>query len=237
MRLLAFFMLFSTFLMAQEKPTDTLVRDTSRIELLQVYESFDVPRNFRNEYRIALQRVKRVYPLALHAAKIIDSLDREIAMTDKRRKQNKVVRQTKKELMDEFKFVIRDLYVSEGKVLTKLIYRETGMTVREIIREYKNGFEAFVYDGMAGLFEQNLDAKYDPQGEDFVIECVVQDLLSGKVPFDPTFETIDRGEFKESKREARQRKREYKKKVRQAKKESSTAKDEERLVEKKNSEK
>lgn len=136
--------------------------------------------------------------------------------------------------MDEFKFVIRDLYVSEGQILTKLIYRETGMTVREIIKSYKNGFEAFVYDGMASLFEQNLDAKYYPQTEDFVIECVVQDLLSGKVPFDPTFETMDKKEFKQSKKEARQRRRENRRQLRQAKKEESIQQD--RLVEKKNPE-
>lgn len=234
MRLLLFFILFSVFASAQHQPVDSLRVDTSDISVLQVYESFNVPANFQGEYRIALRRVKKVYPLALYAAEVIDSLDREMEKLNKRRKQNRVVRQTKKSLMDEFKFVIRDLYVSEGQILTKLIYRETGMTVREIIKSYKNGFEAFVYDGMASLFEQNLDAKYYPQTEDFVIECVVQDLLSGKVPFDPTFETMDKKEFKQSKKEARQRRRENRRQLRQAKKEESIQQD--RLVEKKNPE-
>src|SRR5690554_6011791 len=221
MRLLLFFILFSVFASAQHQPVDSLRVDTSDISVLQVYESFNVPANFQGEYRIALRRVKKVYPLALYAAEVIDSLDREMEKLNKRRKQNRVVRQTKKSLMDEFKFVIRDLYVSEGQLLTKLIYRETGMTVREIIKKYKNGFEATFYSSMGKIFDQNLDEVYDPENRDYVIEIIVQEIINEQIEFDPTITTIDKEEFKEIKKEDRQRRRDIRKEKRKKRKQSS----------------
>lgn len=207
---LSLLFLLSVFSFSQESPQDTTYTD-SVIRRLQVYESFDLPSNFKSQYRNALRRVRKVYPLALEAARVIDSLENELSGMDKGRKQRKLMRNTKKELKEDFKFLLKDLYISEGKVLTKLIYRETGMTATEIISKYKSGFEASLYSGMAGMFDQDLDAVYYPNTEDFVIECVINDIKSGKVAFDPTFDIVSKEEFKESKKEDRKNKKAYKK--------------------------
>lgn len=227
MRTYLFFLVlvFSQVIFSQEPPADTA------IHRLQVYESFDLPRNYKFEYKYALKRVKKVYPLALHAARVLDSLDREIEDTSKDRKQRRVARKTHRDLKDDFKFLLKELYVSEGKVLTKLIYRETGRSVKDIIAEYKGDAQAAVYTGMASMFDQNLDATYDPNGEDFILECVIQDIKSGKVDFDSTFVTVDREHYRkdrkeykqrirENRREARQRKREARKEARQERREA-----------------
>ncbi|MEX2485234.1 MAG: DUF4294 domain-containing protein [Brumimicrobium sp.] len=198
-------------------------------ERLQVYEEFTLPQNFDFKYRTALRRVRRVYPLALHAAKVIDSLENEIEKTDKTRKEKKIARQTHRDLKNDFKFLLKELYVSEGVVLSKLIYRETGMTVEEIIAKYKGDAQAKLYTGMASMFDQELDATYDANHEDFVLECVVQDIKTGKVDFDPTFEIVDRKHYREdrkqykaeirkNKKEARKRKREARREKRKEKK-------------------
>ena len=202
--------LISAFSFSQENPQDTTYND-SVIQRLQVYEGFDLPSDFKAQYRNALRRVRKVYPLALEAARLIDSLENELEGIDKSRKQRKLVRNTKKELKEDFKYLLKDLYISEGRVLTKLIYRETGMTASEIISKYKNGFEATLYSGMAGIFEQDLDAVYYPKEEDFVIECVINDINSGKVAFDPSFLIVDKEEFKKSKKEDKKRSKENKK--------------------------
>lgn len=207
---LLFAFLISTFSYGQENPQDTTYND-SVIKRLQVYDEFDLPSDFKSQYRNALRRVRKVYPLALEAARVIDSLDNELANIDKGRKQRKLMRNTKKELKQDFKYLLKDLYISEGKVLTKLIYRETGMTATEIISKYKNGLEASLYSGMAGMFDQDLDAVYYPNTEDFVIECVINDIQSGKVAFDPHFKIVSKEEFKESKKEDKKNKKAYKK--------------------------
>src|SRR5690554_4304661 len=122
---LLFITVFSGFTYGQTEYEDTTYND-SVIERLQIYEGFDLPSDFKTQYRNALRRVRRVYPLALEAARVIDSLDNELEGINKNRKQNKLMRQTYKSLKDDFKFLLKDLYVSEGIVLTKLIYRETG---------------------------------------------------------------------------------------------------------------
>lgn len=199
--------------------------DTSIVKI-QEFDEIIIPKNFNAQYRYYLSRVRRVYPLAIHAADLIDSLDYELGAIDKKRKQRRVARKTQKELKEDFKFVIKDLYVSEGKVLTKLIHRETGLTVRDIIKKYKSGFEAYMYDGMAKIFEQDLDAVYDPTGEDFVMECVVQDLLNGVVEFDSSFQTMSRTEFRDSKKKSKEVKKETKKKIKLFKKKKKKAKKE-----------
>lgn len=203
--LIFIFIILTVNVFAQKTPEDTVV---SR---LQVYEGFDLPMNFNAQYRSALRRVRRVYPLALEAARVIDSLDRELEDINKNRKERKLMRKTHQSLKHDFKFLLKDLYVSEGIVLTKLIHRETGMTVTEIISKYKSGFQASLYTGLAGMFEQDLDAIYQPTTEDFVIECVIQDIISGKVDFDPTFEIVDKEQHKVNKKEYREDKKKNKK--------------------------
>ncbi|HLV41650.1 MAG TPA: DUF4294 domain-containing protein [Brumimicrobium sp.] len=216
--LIFLFLLISGVSFSQSEPEDTI------IERLQVYDGFDLPSNFKSQYRNTLRRVRRVYPLALEAARVIDSLDIELEEMNKNREQRKLMRQTHKNLKHDFKFSLKDLYISEGIILTKLIYRETGMTVRDIISKYKNGAHASVYTGLAVMFDQDLDAKYYPDTEDFIIECVIQDIISGKVDFDPVFKTLDKEEFKESKKEYRIQRKKNRKAIRKAEKESKKEK-------------
>lgn len=206
----------SVFTYSQTEKVDTTSADSS-IHRLQVYDGFDLPSDFKSKYRNALRRVRRVYPLALEAANVIDSLENELADEKRNRKKNKLMRKTHKSLKNDFKYLLKDLYISEGKVLMKLIYRETGLTVSEIISKYRSGFHATIYGGLAGFFEQDLDSKYYPDTEDFVIECVVQDIKSGKVAFDPELKRMTKEEFKEEKRKTRKRKRKYRKRRRNKK--------------------
>lgn len=198
---------------------ETKVSEDSLEMLYKEFEEVPLIRNFDWKYRTALRRVRRVYPLALHAAKVIDSLEQEVAALDKNRKKKKVARQTHKSLKDDFKYLLKSLYVSEGVVLSKLIHRETGMTVQEIINTYKSGTQAVLYTSLAALFDQELDATYDPEGEDFVLECVVRDIKSGKVDFDPDFDIMDKEAYKEDQAAYKERRRDNKKKARKRKRE------------------
>lgn len=216
--LISIILVLSLVSFGQKVDSDTV------IERLQEYEEFTIPQNFNLDYQYALRRVRKVYPLALHAAKVIDSLERELEKVDKTRKEKKIARQTHSELKEDFKFLLKELYVSEGVVLTKLIYRETGMTAEEIIAKFKGEAQAKLYTGMASMFDQKLDATYDPNHEDFVLECVVQDIKAGKVDFDPTFEIVDRAHYRADRKA-------YKKRVRANKKEMRKRKREERRAE------
>lgn len=215
-RILFFVFLLISFSSIAQK--EELQEDTLEM-LYKEFEEVPLIKNFDSKYRTALRRVRRVYPLALHAAEVIDSLEREVAKLDKNRKKKKIARQTHKDLKSDFKYLLKSLYISEGVVLSKLIYRETGMTVQEIIDTYKSGTQAVLYTSLASLFDQELDATYEPDGADFVLECVIRDIKSGKVDFDPDFDIMDRDEYKDDQAAYKERRRENKKKARKRKRE------------------
>lgn len=177
-------------------------------------------------YAFYLKRVQKLYPYALYAAEIIHELDDEIATLDKKRHVKKTSKEKQKQLFDEFNYMIKDLYTSEGQLLMKLIYRETGMTVDEIIRTYRGKLQATVYTGMAKMFEQDLKITYDPKGKDRLIEKIIQDIQNEAVYFDPTYKKVTKSDYKEGMKTYRNDKKEARKKNKQLKKEKRKSKKE-----------
>ena len=100
------------------------------------------------------------------------------------------------ELVNEFNFNIKDLYRSEGTLLLKLIHRETGMTVYQIIKKYRGKLNASLYNSIGKLWKHNLDVTYDKYGEDWITEIVIQDILSEKINFNFKTKKIDKLEYK-----------------------------------------
>ena len=194
------------------------VSNDTTIKSFQEFDEIVLPRNFKGEYRKALHRVRKVYPLALHAAYVIDSLENDLSLTTKKRVQNKASKELHKSLKADFKFVVKDMYTSEGIVLSKLIYRETGMTVEEIISKYRGESQAGFYNIMASLFDQDLNSTYNPDGEDFILECVIRDIESGKIDFDNSFNKVSKEAYKEHQKNIKLRKKKARKQKRADKK-------------------
>lgn len=175
--------------------------EDSTIAFFQDYEEIVIDPNFKSKYRQSLYRIRRVYPLALHAAMVIDSLDNEISEENKKRKQKKIAKNTHQDLKDEFKYFVRELYTTDGIYLSKLIHRETGYTVKEIIEKYRGGTQASIYSGLAKFWDQDLDIKFDAYGEDYVTNRVIEDIEAGLVHFDPYVKEIDKEHYKNDREE------------------------------------
>jgi len=185
---------------------------------LKQYESEAIP-VYTDDYMRKYNRFKRiivkVYPYALHAADIIDEIDQNAESIEKRRKKNRFYRQSYHELKDEFKYFILDLYTSEGRMLMKLIHRETGMTVYDISNKYRGKQKANLFNLMAKIWDQDLQVTFDPNsGDDKIAEHVIRDIQSGLVDFDDKIVTIDKITYKEEKKKERKARRERKKKRR-----------------------
>lgn len=114
------------------------------------------------------------YPFARSAAKVLKDVNSRMATMNKR--ERKAFLATKeKELKAQFGDKLENLSVYQGKVLMKLIDRETGQNCFEIIKELKGGFNARVWQTVAFFFGGNLKSDYDKQ-EDRDIEVIVQEL-------------------------------------------------------------
>lgn len=187
-------------------------------ERVQTTEEVQVVKDFDLKYQQALYKLRRVYPLALQAKAYLIEFEKEYDEIEKRRKQKKYGKQAHKILKEQFIYDIRDLYISEGIMLMKLVHRETGQTVSEIVSKYRGQLQANVYEGMGKIWEQDLSIQYDPYGEDYVVELVINDIINKKIPFNWDIKPLNKEEFKKTQKEYRESRREYKKSNKKLKK-------------------
>lgn len=210
-----FFIFFFQVFFAQEE--DSVPLKYKNLEEVKIYK------DYYKRYKTSLRRIRKVYPLALFAAEKLREIDTELEQIDSKRKKKKVAKYQQKELREDFYYVIRDLYIEDGKMLMKLIHRETGLTVKEILEKYRGNFNAEFNETMGKIWEQDLDVKYDPKGEDWVTEQVIRDIIAEEVKIDFTPKILSKEEYKLSKKEYKARKKEAHKQQRE-KKRSETEK-------------
>lgn len=185
-----------------------------------------IERNFSLKYQQKLNLLRKTYPLALQAKKMMEEYEKDLENIDKKRKQKKYTKNAHDELKDEFLYNIKDLYTEQGTMLIKLIHRETGMTVGEILKKYQSNTQSVVYSALAKAWGNDLNQKYDPNDEDWITEIVIQDIKSGKIAFDYSVNKMDKTAFRESMIE-------YKKDYKVYKKEKKVKKKTEKIKNKK----
>ena len=104
----------------------------------------------------------------------------ELEGVKSKRKRRRLMKRREKALKVEFEGVIKKMSQTSGKVLVKLIDRETGESTYDIIKDMRGGFKAWVYQGVGRLYGANLKTRYNPKKseEDEMIERVVQSLIA-----------------------------------------------------------
>jgi hypothetical protein len=138
--------------------------------------------SFSNEllkYEKLVYRVRKVYPYAKLAASKLEAYKKILDTIPSQRARKLFIKKAQKELEAQFGDEIRKLSFSQGKILIKLIYRETGSSTFDIVKELRGGFSAFIWQTMAGLFGYDLKTTYDPANEDQMIEKIVQMIDAG----------------------------------------------------------
>lgn len=132
-------------------------------------------------YDKLVHNVKKVYPYAKLAGQKLREY-RDILDTIQGEKARKnFMKKAEKELEAQFGNEIKDLTFSQGKILIKLVYRETGNSTFDIVKDLRGGFTAFIWQTMARIFGYNLKNGYDPAGEDQAIEQVILMIEAGAI--------------------------------------------------------
>lgn len=130
----------------------------------------------KQEFTRLRNAVYVTYPYAKASARIMNEINAKLAGVNDKKKRKQIIKSREKELRKEFASKISDLSIYQGKVMMKLIYRETGNSCYEIIEEYKGGFTATLYQTIAVIVGTNLKQLYDKNGLDKEIETIVVDL-------------------------------------------------------------
>ncbi|WP_412465700.1 DUF4294 domain-containing protein [Pedobacter sp. KLB.chiD] len=117
--------------------------------------------------------VLKVMPYALFAKRRYEQLEQDLAKTSEKKEQKQLVKQCDKEIKDMFNREIKELTITQGQILTKLIDRELGRTTYDIVKQTKGGFAAFSYQIVARVVGHNLKSTYDPN-TDRDIESIIR---------------------------------------------------------------
>lgn len=156
------------------KPGDSITITLNEISLLPK-QKFKSKEDIR--YYLWLRRkVFKAYPYAKLASTRLDSLTTRLLRIRSKRKQKKYTKQIQKYIEGEFSDQIKKMTRTEGRILIKLIHRQTGETAYDNIKELRSGWKAFWYNTTATIFKLSLKYEYHPESvnEDFLIEDILQ---------------------------------------------------------------
>ena len=138
----------------------------------------------RRYYYWYYKKVMKAYPFAKLAAEKLTEINQELEGIKSKRKRKKHIKRIQKFMEEEFTPQLKKLTRTEGRILIKLVHRQTGETMYELIKEYRSGWKAFWYNSTANLFKLSLKEAYEPDtvALDFVVEDILQRaFISGKL--------------------------------------------------------
>jgi hypothetical protein len=128
-----------------------------------------------------VRNVKKAYPYAKLAGIKFNEYNQKIANIKNEKVQKEMMKQAEDEIEAQFGNELKDLTITQGKILLKLIDRQTNNCSYDIVVDFRGKFRAFFYQSFARLFGYNLKVKYDPLGADADIERIVLMIESGSI--------------------------------------------------------
>lgn len=127
----------------------------------------------RKNYK-TIQNLRKVFAFAKKAREMKERLDKQLLTIHDSGERRRAIKAAEKEVWTSFEAEARRMTTSQGRLLLKLLARETGQTGYDIVKEYKGAIPAVFWQGVAVMFRQNLKSRYDSLGEDAVLEAIVK---------------------------------------------------------------
>ena len=181
------FLLINGFVFYSQNSGNSLYIDEKDFEL---YKNFlpDIEINASNaEYVRKWNRtkfyVKSVYNYSVISSAMLSAFEDTLSTISKQRDKNKYLKKANKMLKKEFSEEIKDMSITRGTYLMKLIYRNTGLTAYDIIKKYRGSGTAFWFQALCTISGQDLKKEYDPYNEDFLINKAVRLIESGDMTY------------------------------------------------------
>ena len=127
--------------------------------------------------------VRKVFPYAKLAGAKMQEYDSLLANIPDKSERNRLMKQAEKEITDQYTEELKNLTITQGLILVRLIDRETGNTTYQVVQELRGKVRAFFYQGFARLWGYNLKTEYDPHNnpEDDEIETIMTLLERGVI--------------------------------------------------------
>lgn len=172
---------------------DSILNDTIKLPEIIISKN-KLDEEGRKQYLILQNRVYRTYPYAKLAADRLTNLNRGMARLTSEREKKKYFKIVEDYLTNEFEARLKKLSRSQGRILVRLIDRQTGTTTYELIKTLKSGWKAFWSNTAASMFDINLKAQYLPfeNNEDYLIENILQEAFdTGRLQNQPAAKPVN----------------------------------------------
>ncbi len=205
-----YFLSFIQLAFAQEKKLIQKDKDTTQRKMILIEEDSLVvseieleevivfqPLKFKNRnelrsYLILRRKTRKVWPYAVLASKRLEKLTSRLSSLDSKSKKRRYTKMVQKYIEEKFTDQLKKLTKTEGQILVKLMYRQTGITTFDLVKDLKSGWRAFWYNTTASLFNISLKEKYNPKDvkEDYLIEDILQRSFKDEIleKHEPAFE-------------------------------------------------
>ncbi|HUW93603.1 MAG TPA: DUF4294 domain-containing protein [Bacteroidales bacterium] len=155
-----------------------------QVELKEIFVygtmSKNVKFNYRRHARL-VYNVRKVYPYSIMVRNELGRVNRLLETMPNEKDRRNFLQQYEKDIFNTYEGDMKQLTFTQGKILIKLIDRETQNTSFDLISEYRGKFSAFFWQSIARIFGANLKSDYDPVGDDYLIELVVREIESGRL--------------------------------------------------------
>jgi len=138
----------------------------------------------RNEYRKyekLILNIKKVYPYALLVRRRLNQVNEEMKTIINEKARKAYMKEVEKDVFAEYEDDMRHMTITQGRLLIKLIDRETQNTSYELIKDYRGKFSAAFWQSIARIFGTNLKEEYDAYGEDALIEQIIMEIEAGRL--------------------------------------------------------
>lgn len=123
--------------------------------------------------------LKITYPYAIMAKNKLMELNAKFLSLKTENERKEYTKTAEKELRAQYEGELTNLTITQGKLLIKLIDRETGQTTYTLVKELRGSFQAVFWQTIAKIFGSNLKSVYDPKGDDAETEQILQYILKG----------------------------------------------------------
>jgi len=168
-------------------PVQAVIQNGDTVYLSSLQEAVIQPRKRSAEtrdlrqYRKLIYNVKKVYPYAKLAGEKFGEVNAHLQTLETNKEQKEYIKQVEDELLKQYEEDLKNLTITQGRILIKLIDRETNKTSYEVVKDLRGSFQAAFWQAIARIFGSNLKTEFDAEGEDKVLNEIMIMIENGQL--------------------------------------------------------
>jgi hypothetical protein len=133
------------------------------------------------QYRRLIYNVKKVYPYAKLAGLKFKEINEHLQTIDNGKDKRAYIKEMEDQIIKQYEEELKELSINQGRILIKLIDRETSYTSYEVVKELRGSFQAAFWQAIARIFGSNLKTEFDPEGEDKALNEIIIMIENGQL--------------------------------------------------------